>query len=250
MRLEGRVAIVTGAGRNVGRAVSEVLAREGAVVAVVDLDRNRAEGTVAAVEAGGGEARLFLCDVSDPEAVARMVDEVAAWHERIDVLVNGVAITDRGRTILDLAVDEWTRVLDVSLRSAFVCTQAVARRMVEDGTAGAIVNIGSTSAHAGRRNVVAYPVAKAGVVALTRTTAAQLGLHGIRVNTVTPNKVGSPVGEDVEPPDRKRDNMLGSGAAPIDIAEAVLYMVSDAARFITAAELLVDGGALYGGSVG
>ena len=168
----------------------------------------------------------------------------------IDTLVNGVAIADRGSTILDLDLERWQQVLTVSLTSAFLCSQAVGQQMVEDQTAGTIINIGSTSAHVGRKNVVAYSVAKAGLVNLTKVCAAQLGPHGIRVNMVTPNKVGSPVGEDEEPPDRKRVNMLGTGAVPTDIAEAVLFLASDRAQFITSAELLVDGGALYGGSVG
>lgn len=251
MKLEGNTVVVTGAGRNVGEAVAAVAAREGAKVAVVDLDEARGRRTVERIEKDHpGAAEYFQADVADQRSVRAMVDSVVDWTGGVDALVNSVAIADRGSTILDLDLERWHQVVDVSLTSAFLCSQAVARHLVDRAAPGNIVNIGSTSAHAGRRNVVAYSVAKAGLVNLTKACAAQLGPHGIRVNMVTPNKVGSPVGEDVEPPDRQRLNMLGTGAEPIDIAEAVLFLASPEAKFITSAELLVDGGALYGGSVG
>jgi NAD(P)-dependent dehydrogenase (short-subunit alcohol dehydrogenase family) len=120
--------------------------------------------------------------------------------------------------------------------------------MVAAGRGGAIVNIGSTSGYRARVNATAYAAAKAAVLSLTRSMAAQLGEHGIRVNTVVPNKVGSPVGQDVEPEGRKRDNVLNRGAVPADIANAVAFVASDEAGFMTAADILVDGGSLYAGS--
>jgi NAD(P)-dependent dehydrogenase (short-subunit alcohol dehydrogenase family) len=115
--------------------------------------------------------------------------------------------------------------------------------MVAQERGGSIVNIGSTSAHRARANALAYPVAKAGVLSLTRSLAVQLAPHRIRVNSVTPNKVGSPVGQDAEPADRGRSNLVDRPAVPGDIAAAVAFLVSDAAGFITAQELVVDGGA-------
>ena len=247
MRFDGQVALVTGAGRNVGAAIALSFARAGARVAVVDLDAERGKRTAAAIEAEvPGAARPFVCDVADPDDVQRMVAAVVAELGGVDVLVNNVAITDRGATVLDLDEAEWDRVLRVTLTSVFLCTKYVGRRMVEQQRGGAIVNIGSTSGYRARPNASAYPAAKAAVINVTRSFAAQLAPHGIRVNSITPNKVGSPVGQDVEPADRPRSNLLGRGARPDDIASAVLFMASDGAGFITATDLVVDGGVLNG----
>lgn len=248
-RFAGRTAIVTGGGRNVGRAIARRFAYEGARVAVVDVDAERGKGAASELdEIRPGSAHFVRCDVSSPDDVRRMVDDVVNVFERVDVLVNNVAITDRGRTVLELDESLWSRVLAVTLDSVFLCSKYVGRQMVAQGHGGAIVNIGSTSGHRGRVNATAYSAAKGAVLNLSRSLAAQLGPHGIRVNTVTPNKVGSPVGEDEEPADRRRTNVLGRGAVPDDIANAVAFVASDEAGFVTAAELLVDGGSLYAGA--
>jgi NAD(P)-dependent dehydrogenase (short-subunit alcohol dehydrogenase family) len=245
---EDKVAIVTGGGRNVGRAIAHRFVDEGARVAVVDLDPERGKRVADELVAIRPGAACFVqCDVSSSPDVQRMVDAVVREFDGVDVLVNNVAITDRGRTVLELEEDLWHRVLAVTLDSVFLCSKYAGRRMVSQGRGGAIVNIGSTSGHRGRRNATAYSAAKGAVVNLTRSLAGQLGEYGIRVNTVTPNKVGSPVGEDEEPADRQRVNLLGRGAEPDDIANAVAFVASGQAGFVTAADLLVDGGSLYGG---
>jgi NAD(P)-dependent dehydrogenase (short-subunit alcohol dehydrogenase family) len=249
MRFQRKVAIVTGGGRNVGQAIARRLVREGAAVAVVDLDRARGETTVAGLEQlRTGSAMFVQCDVSSSTDVQRMVRDVVDSFGAIDVLVNNVAITDRGSTVLELDEDLWRRVIACTLDSVFLCSKYAARQMVTQGRGGAIVNIGSTSGHRGRANATAYSAAKGAVLNLTRSLATQLGPAGIRVNSVTPNKVGSPVGEDEEPVDRGRVNLLGRGAVPDDIANAVAFVASDEAGFVTAADLLVDGGSLYGGA--
>lgn len=241
--------VVTGAGRNVGRAVARRFVDEGARVVCVDLDENRGLSCTDELnKAHSASASFIRCDVSSSDDVERMTRDAASWLGHIDVLVNCVAITDRGATVLDLDPDVWRRVFAVSVDSVFLCSKFVGRQMVAQGRGGAIVNIGSTSAYRGRANATAYSAAKAAVLNLTRSIASQLGPYGIRVNSVTPNKVGSPVGEDVEPADRKRQNLLGRGAVPADIANAVAFIASDQAAFVTAADLLVDGGALYGDS--
>ncbi|MGH3742635.1 MAG: SDR family NAD(P)-dependent oxidoreductase [Micromonosporaceae bacterium] len=246
MKFEGKTVIVTGAGRNVGQAIARRFVEEGATAAVVDLDPERGEATAEQLNAlRVGSARFFGCDVSSPLEVPRMVNEVTDAFGGVDVLVNNVAITDRGRSVLELDYELWRRVLAVTLDSVFLCSKHVGQVMAARG-GGAIVNIGSTSGHRGRANATAYSAAKGAVVNLSRSLASQLGEHGVRVNTVTPNKVGSPVGEDVEPTDRKRRNLLGRGAVPEDIANAVVFLASDEAGFVTAADLLVDGGSLYG----
>ncbi|WP_395104014.1 SDR family NAD(P)-dependent oxidoreductase [Actinomadura sp. SCN-SB] len=251
MRFEDKVAIVTGGGRNVGQAISHRLVGEGARVAVVDMDAGRGASVAAELTAiRPGAGHYVQCDVSSAADVQRMVAEVVDTFGGVDILVNGVAITDRGTTVLDLEEEVWSRVLAVSLDSVFLCAKYVGRRLVAQGRGGVIVNIGSTSGHRGRRNATAYSAAKGAIITLTRSLAVQLGEHGIRVNAVTPNKVGSPVGEDVEPTDRKRENLLGRGAVPSDIADAVAFLCSAEAGFITAADLVVDGGSLYASTAG
>ncbi|MDP9390647.1 MAG: glucose 1-dehydrogenase [Actinomycetota bacterium] len=246
-RLAGKVAVVTGGGRNVGEAIAVRLAQEGARVAVVDLDRERAQRTVDLVEKeASGAAAAFLCDVSDSRSVQEMAEAVVETFGGVDVLVNNVAITDRGATVLDLDEAEWDRVLKVTLTSVFLCTKYVGKKIVDTGRGGSVINIGSTSGYRARRNATAYPAAKAAVINLTRSFAAQLAPFGIRANSVTPNKVGSPVGQDVEPEDRKRRNLVGRGAQPLDIANAVLFLASEESGFVDATDLVVDGGVLHG----
>jgi NAD(P)-dependent dehydrogenase (short-subunit alcohol dehydrogenase family) len=247
MRLEGKVAVVTGGGRNVGEAIAVRFAQEGARVAVVDLDEERAQRTVDLVEKEApGAAVAVVCDVSDSASVQGMADAVVKAFGGVDVLVNNVAITDRGATVLDLDEAEWDRVLKVTLTSVFLCTKYVGKKMVETGRGGSVINIGSTSGYRARPNATAYPAAKAAVINLTRSFAAQLAPFGIRANSVTPNKVGSPVGQDVEPEDRKRRNLVGRGAQPLDIANAVLFLASEESGFVDATDLVVDGGVLNG----
>ncbi len=247
MRLAGKVAVVTGGGRNVGEAIAVRFAQEGARVAVVDLDGERAQRTVDLVDKEApGAAVAVVCDVSDSASVQRMADAVVEAFGGVDVLVNNVAITDRGATVLDLDEAEWDRVLKVTLTSVFLCTKYVGKKIVETGRGGSVINIGSTSGYRARPNATAYPAAKAAVINLTRSFAAQLAPFGIRANSVTPNKVGSPVGQDVEPEDRKRRNLVGRGAQPLDIANAVLFLASEESGFVDATDLVVDGGVLNG----
>jgi NAD(P)-dependent dehydrogenase (short-subunit alcohol dehydrogenase family) len=243
--LAGRSAIVTGAGRNVGEAISRELAARGARVAVVDLDAAAADRVAKLLnDEHPGSAVAVAADVASPADVQRMVAEAWDGLGPVDTLVNCVAITDRPATILDLDDDRWDQVLKVSLTGAFLTTKYLARRMVEAGTTGVIIHIGSTSGSSARKNAIAYPTAKAGLYALTRSMALQLGGHGIRVCTVSPNKVGSPVGQSEEPANRPRKNLIGRSCTPRDIASAVAFMASDEASFVTGTDLLVDGGAL------
>ena len=247
MTLNEQVAVVTGAGRNVGAAIALDMAREGAKVAVVDLDAARANATVKQIDAEcPGAAKAFICDVASAVDVRKTMDAIADHFGRIDILVNNVAITDRGATVLDLDEDIWDQVLKVTLTSVFLCTKYAGLKMVAGGRGGNVINIGSTSGYRARNNALAYPAAKAAVINMTRSIAAQLAPHGIRVNSVTPNKVGSPVGRDEEPTDRPRKNMLGRGCRPEDIAGAVLFLVSAKASFITSTDMIVDGGVLNG----
>lgn len=244
MRLENKVAIVTGAGRNIGEEIARTFAQEGARVAVVDLDKGRGERVAGEINAAHRDHALqCICDVSSSSDVEKMVRAVAQKWGGVDILVNNAAWTDR-KNILDLTEEEWDKVMAISLKSVFLCTKFVARIMVEQKRKGCIVNIASTSGHTGRSDATAYTAAKAGILNLTRSLAVQLAPHGIRVNSVTPNRIGSPVGEDVVPENRFVKNLVGRRGTPKDIAAAVLFLCSEESDFITAADLLVDGGAM------
>jgi len=241
MKLRDQVAIVTGAGRNIGEEIAKLFAAEGARVAVVDMDAGRGGRVAAEIRQSGGDAQLFLADVSRGSDVAELVRAVVARFGRIDLLVNNVAISDN-KHILDISEEEWDRVLAVTLKSQFLMGKHVAAQMVAQGTGGRIVNIGSTSGFMGRSRAIAYSAAKGGVANLTRAMAAQLAPHRIRVNAIVPNKIGSPVGKDEFDPTRPVPNMAKRPGDPKEAAKAVLFLVSDDSSFVYGANLFVDGG--------
>jgi len=241
MKLDHQVAIVTGAGRNIGEDTAALLAAEGAKVAVVDMDKGRAEKVAARIAAAGGTAAGCVADVASEADVARLVTDVVARFGRVDILVNNAAISDN-KHVLDITKDEWDRVIAVTLTGPFLMSRAVARQMVAQGGGGRIVNIGSTSGFFGRSRAVAYTAAKGGVANLTRSLAVQLAPHRIRVNGVVPNKIGSPVGKDEFDPTRPVVNLVGRPGVPMDLARVILFLVSDESEFIVGEMLFVDGG--------
>jgi NAD(P)-dependent dehydrogenase (short-subunit alcohol dehydrogenase family) len=216
MRLKDQVAIVTGAGRNIGEEVAKLFAAEGARIAVVDLDKARGERTVAAIKGKGGDAELFVTDV---------------------------AISDN-KTLLEITEEQWDRVMTVTLKSQFLMTQAAAKQMIAQGTGGKIVNVGSTSGWQGRVNAIAYSAAKAAIANFTRAAAVQLAPHKIRVNAIVPNKIGSPVGRDEFDSSRPVVNMLMRAGEPLEAAKAILFLASDESSFVIGENLFVDGGTM------
>jgi 3-oxoacyl-[acyl-carrier protein] reductase len=244
MSLSGGVAIVTGAGRNIGEAIARTLAERGARVAVVDLDGSRAERVAATInDQGQGSATALQADVTSAEQVQKMVAHVLDRWQTVNILVNNVGVVDR-KGILETPESEWDRIMAISLKSVYLCTKRAAEVMVEAAQGGCIVNIASTSAHQARVDATAYPAAKAAVLHLTTCLAAQLAPHGIRVNAVTPNRVLTAVGEGEVPRNWQVRNLIGRQIAPQDVANAVAFLASDEAEAITGIELLVDGGAL------
>jgi NAD(P)-dependent dehydrogenase (short-subunit alcohol dehydrogenase family) len=244
MRLENQVAIVTGAGRNIGEDICKLFAQEGAQVAVVDLDPGR--GSRVAAEINGhhpNKAISVVCDVASASSVEQMVQTVVHAFGGVDILVNNAAWTDH-KTIFDITEEEWDRVMNVCLRSVWYCTRATARVMTEQKRQGRIINIASTSGHWGRKEATAYTTAKAGVLNLTRSIAVQLAPAGIRVNSISPNRIGSPVGQEEVPENRVVRNLAGRRGVPLDIAKAAVFLASDESDFIYAVDLPVDGGAL------
>lgn len=241
MKLKDQVAIITGAGRNIGEDTAKLFAAEGAKVAVVDNHAGRAEKVAGDIVRANGVAAGFVADVASEADVEKLVADVVAKWGRIDILVNNAAISDN-KHILDISKEDWDRCLAVTLTGPFLVGQKVARRMVAQGGGGKIVNVGSTSGFFGRRRAIAYTTAKAGVANLTRSMAVQLAPHNIRVNCVVPNKIGSPVGKDEFDPTRTVVNLRGRVGVPMDLARAILFLACDDSDFIVGDMLFVDGG--------
>jgi len=242
--LDGRVYVVTGAGRNVGRGIAERLAEAGGNVAVVDVDAENGERVVAEITDGGGEAIFVEADVTAEPEVEALVETVLDEWGRIDGLVSNVAIT-ANKSVLECARKEWDDVIAGTLTSAFLCTKHCAAAMKETG--GAIVNVGSTSAHRGTPNKVAHCAAKSGLLNFTRQTAVDLAEHDIRVNTLSPTRTGGAVGEAEGGIGRHTKGILRDRLGePADHAAAALFLLSDEADFVTGTELVVDGGTLAG----
>jgi NAD(P)-dependent dehydrogenase (short-subunit alcohol dehydrogenase family) len=243
MKLKDQVAIVTGAGRNIGEEVARLFAREGAKVAVVDMDKPRGQRVAEAIKAAGGDAEAYATDVSKGADVAAMVKAVVRRFGKVDVLVNNVAISDN-KTLFDCTEEDWDRVMTVTLKSQFLMTKHVAEQMRAQGTGGRIVNVGSTSGWQGRPRAIAYSAAKAAIANFTRAAAVQLAPHKIRVNAIVPNKIGSPVGKDEFDPTRPVENMLKRAGQPEEAAKAILFLACDDSSFVIGENLFVDGGTM------
>jgi len=241
MKLQGQTAIVTGAGRNIGEEVAKTFAREGASVAVVDLDRERAERVAAEINAAGGKAKAFVCDVAKESDIDATVTAVTAAFGGLDILVNNVAISDN-KHMLDITTEEWNRTIAITLTAPFLFAKHAAKAMIAAGARGKIVNVSSTSGYYGRDRAIAYTAAKGGVANMTRSMAIQLAPHNIRVNSVVPNKIGSPVGKEHFDPTRPVKNLRDRPGVPDDLAKAILFLVSDDSDFIAGTDLFVDGG--------
>ena len=240
MQLQDQVAIVTGGGRNIGEAAARLFASEGAAVGVIDLNEASAIAVANAITKAGGRAIAIKADVSNEDDVRMLVDRVASTFGKINIVINNVAISDN-KSVFDLTVEEWDRVMAVCVRSPFLVSKYAAKKMIEGGQKGAIVNIGSTSGHRGRNSATAYTAAKAAVLNLTRSLAMQLAPHGIRVNSVSPNRVGSPVGKQEIDLSRGVINLLKRPGEPEEVAKALLFLVSDESSFVVGEDLLVDG---------
>jgi NAD(P)-dependent dehydrogenase (short-subunit alcohol dehydrogenase family) len=238
--LRGHAAIVTGAGADVGRAAALALARAGASVLVNDLNPDRPDEVAALIAEHGGRALAWQADVANRFQCASMIEAARDAFGKVDILVHAASVQRLGP--FD-ALDEWDwrRVLDVNLTGAFFCTQLMGRVMAEEG-GGVIVHIGA-AAGAGLTppDGVSYTASKAGLIGLTRQSARELAPRGIRVNAVCPGNLDEEFGGAAQ-----AHNALGRLGTPDEIAEVVLFLCSDAARFLTGQALVVDGGEVMG----
>ncbi len=246
MRFQDRTFLVTGGGSGIGREVALHAGREGAVVAVGDINVEMADRTVEDIRGDAGQGHAFAVDVTDPAAAAAFVDAAKAATGRLDVLVNSAGIREI-RPVLELSFDEWNRVLQVNASGVFLCAQAFARRVIEDGGQGAIVNLASTLGVDGSPKRTAYTASKHAVVGITKAMAMELSEKGLRINAVGPGVTRTPLTEryfqDARTVDRIRDiHAIGRWGEPGEIAKAILFLASDDASFITGTTLMGDGG--------
>ncbi len=241
--LSDKMALVTGAGRGIGKAIAAALAGSGAVVAVNDIDAASAERT--AGELGRG-ARAFPADVGDPGAAARLVEDVTARYGRLDILVNNAGIEPKA-PILELSVADWQRTLDVNLSAAFYTSQAAGRIMRAAG-GGAIVNIASIAGHnIPLPNRSSYVASKAGLIGFTRECAREFAAYGIRVNAVCPGVIETEMTAESRSNAAQLEKWLadipqGRLGQPPDVAGLVLFLCSDGAAYLTGQAINVDGG--------
>jgi NAD(P)-dependent dehydrogenase (short-subunit alcohol dehydrogenase family) len=249
MRLKDKVAIVTGSAGGIGRATAIRLAAEGAHVAVADVDTAGAEQTAAAITGNGGRAMSTSVDVTDPTQVAKMVEETVEAFGGLDILVNNAAILGRTR-VLEVTEEVWDQYMAVNLKGVFLCSQATVRWWLEHDVRGAIVNLASVESSAPFPHQIAYATTKGGVLMMTRALALDLAPHGIRVNAVGPGTVDSR-GYFARHPDKQQKyealHPLGRLGQPEDVANAILFLASDEADWITGEILYVDGGFLVRG---
>ena len=245
--LNGKVAIVTGAGRNIGRAIALALADGGASI-VVNARSNRAEADAVAreIEAGGGKALVHIGDVADAADVQAMADMATRQFGRIDILVNNAALR-REKPFAEMSYAEWREIMDVTLDGAFHCTKACLAALRESGAA-VIINIGGLSAHTGAANRAHVVTAKAGIVGFTRALAHDLVSDGITVNCVVPGLIGTPRPKDSPEPAHHLTHQTISGkrGTPEDVAAMVRFLCSPAARYITGQAIHANGGAYPG----
>lgn len=246
MLLEGQIALVTGAGRagkGIGRSIALRLAREGAKIAIADFVPEAADAVAKDVVDMGGEALAVYGSVSNPEDVDAMLQATVDRFGKIDILVNNAGIT-RDNLLVRMSEQDWDMVLDTNLKGVFNCTKAAARLMMRERK-GKIVNMASVMGIMGNAGQANYSASKGGVIALTKTTAKELGSRGINVNAVAPGFIQTVMTEEM-PEDAKagiaQQIPLRRLGTPEDVAEVVLFLCSDASSYITGQVIAVDGG--------
>ncbi|MBN1850241.1 MAG: glucose 1-dehydrogenase [Deltaproteobacteria bacterium] len=250
MKLNHKVAIITGAARSIGRGIALKFASEGALIVIADILMDKAQEVVEEIKQRGGKAVAFHTDVSQKADVADLVKYTKNNFKAIHILINNAAIIPPSTSIIDMAEEQWDRVLDVNLKGVFLCTQAVLRHMMEQRY-GKIINISSIggigyplkgSAH--------YASAKAGIVMLTKNTAIESGSYGVNVNAIAPGLISTGkhhyISDKKEAEKRKKENLksiiLGRLGTPEDIANLALFLASDDASYLTGQIISCNGG--------
>ncbi len=248
--LRGRVAIVTGAGQGIGRALAKALAGAGAIAVVAEIDASKAQSVVAEIELFNGKAFGVTTDVSDFESVQSMAAKIHRTFGRIDILVNnaGIFSTLKMRPFEEIPLEEWDRVMHVNVTGVMLCCRAVVPYMRE-ARWGRIVNISSGSVSLGRPNYLHYTTSKSALIGMTRSLARELGGFGITVNSVLPGAVFTEIPRETVTPVQKeaiiRMQCIPRAQSPDDLLGTVLHLSSPGSAFLTGQSLTVDGGATH-----
>ena len=243
MKLTGKVALVTGAAQGIGKAIALLLARNGADLVVSDINLEKAEETAKEIGAIGPKAMAVKVDVANLSDVEQMVGGILEKLAKIDILVNNAGIT-RDKLILRMTEEDWDAVLGVNLKGTFNCTKAVLRHMAKQRS-GKIVNIASVVGEMGNAGQANYSASKAGVIGLTKTIAREYAQRGINVNAVAPGYIETPMTEAL--PEKAKEELkklipMERLGKPEDVAEAVLFLVSEESSYMTGQVLNVNGG--------
>lgn len=242
--LNGKVAIVTGAARGIGREIAISLAKEGAKVIVnCSSSLEKAQEVVAEIEANGGQAKVYQCDVANAEGVGALFADALATYGQIDILVNNAGITRDG-LIMRMSEEDFDAVIDTNLKGAFLCTKEAVKTMLRKRT-GCIVNISSVSGVTGNAGQANYSASKAGIIGLTKATAREVASRGITVNAIAPGFIETDMTDKLS--DKIKETVtqqipLGRFGATEDIANAVVFLASEKSQYITGQVLCVDGG--------
>ena len=248
MKLAGKTAIITGGGGGIGRSTAVRFAKEGARVAVADIDAAIGEETVSLIKRDGGEAIFIKTDVTDSDEIKALIDTTTSTYGALHILFNNAGVGNSEVRSVDLAEEEWDRVIDINLKGVFLGIKYAIPELIKAG-GGAIINTSSLLGLKGQKYVSAYNASKAGVVMLTQNAALEYGKYNIRVNAIAPGVIDTPIIEQWKQNERKwpiisRANALGRIGTPDEVANAVVFLASDEASFITGATLSVDGGGL------
>ncbi len=238
MRLENKIAAITGGARGIGRAIAEVFANEGAIVYALDVIEPESDFPY-------DKIKYLKADVTNSESVKNAVDTIIEANKRLDILVNNAGIT-RDNLVMRMSEDDWDRVLTINLKGAFICSKAAIKPMMSQ-RAGRIINMGSVVGVMGNAGQANYSASKAGLIGLTKSMAKELGGRNILINLIAPGFVKTAMTDKLTDDQRKyfEDNIpLRRGAEPSDIANAALFLASDDSSYITGQVLNVDGGLL------
>lgn len=248
-QVEGKVALITGAATGIGFTTAQLFAAEGARVVIADMNDAAGEQAAASIIEAGGEARFVHADISDASQVAGMLASTVERFGRIDIAVNNAAVRSDETPVANLDQASWDRLMSIVLTGTTLCVKQELRTMIEQGAGGAIVNITSGTAHRALAGTASYSAAKAGLEVITRVAAVENASHGIRVNSVAPGLVNTPLltatltASGMSATEAAAGlNLMNRFADPMEIANAILWLASDKASFVTGTTLHVDGG--------